>query len=230
MSSESESCAANHDAISWSGAKIAPSMVLGMPEQFDREKFKSLVLYVSAACARAKLGAVKMNKVLYFSDMLRYAQTGKSITGATYRKQTYGPVCEQLGSALAELRRDGEIEILESDYFGFRKKEFIAKRAPETKLLAPEERALVDEIVQFVCFQNSAKTISEFSHNRAWESVGFGAEIPYVSAFSIFPTSVSREAFDWAETEAHSIAQARSNKDALRDTDFAAFRGRISST
>jgi hypothetical protein len=61
-----------------------------------------------------------------------------------------------------------------------------------------------------VCHNNTAKTISELSHNRAWELAEFGAEIPYHTAYSLFPSIVSDEAIEWAKNEVADIEAQRS--------------------
>jgi hypothetical protein len=37
--------------------------------QFDRAKLKAVILYTCAKCEASKLGAVKLNKVLYYGDI-----------------------------------------------------------------------------------------------------------------------------------------------------------------
>lgn len=52
---------------------------------FKREKFKRLVHYIIwKAGKRDWFGAVKLNKVLWFSDTEAFAHTGEPITGAKY--------------------------------------------------------------------------------------------------------------------------------------------------
>ena len=57
--------------------------------QFDRAKLKTVILYVCSRCEPAQLGAVKLHKVLYFTDMLHYAHAGTAVTGATYRERPF---------------------------------------------------------------------------------------------------------------------------------------------
>lgn len=78
--------------------------------QFDREKLKAAILYACRRCGPNRLGAVKLHKVLYYSDMLRYVQSGRSITGSTYRKRPLGPTCDQLLGTLKDLQRTGQCE------------------------------------------------------------------------------------------------------------------------
>ncbi len=194
--------------------------------QFDRNKLRTVILYACSKCEPAKLGAVKLHKVLYYADMLQYAFANSPITGSTYRKRPLGPTCDQLLPMLRDLQRAGTIEVREVEYFGYRKKEFIAKEHPDLARLSNDEVALLDEVIEFVCNENTAKTISEYSHNAAWEIAAFGEELPYNSVYHIFPTQVSLEAFEWgaeqvADIEAYKRSrggtlEGRSLRDVLR--------------
>jgi hypothetical protein len=178
--------------------------------QFDRTKFKNLVLYVCTNCDPDRLGAVKLNKVLYFADMVRFAGTGTPLTGARYRKRPHGPTTDALLPTLRELAQEGAIQIEEMDYFGYRKKVYIPRRAPDASFFNAQEKELIGDIIQFVCYNNTAKTISELSHNAAWEAAEFGAEIPYHTAIYLFPSIVSEEAKEWARREVAEIETQRS--------------------
>ncbi len=198
--------------------------------QFDRAKLEAVILYTCQKCPPSRLGAVKLHKVLYFFDMLRFAESGTPATGATYRKRPHGPTCDQLLPTLRELERSSAISIEQVDYHGFRKNEYTAVVKPEMERLNEAEVSLLDDVVDFVCFQNSARTISEFSHQRPWESVEFGAEIPYESAFLLFPTDVSHEAFDRIERGLSDSEATRPRGDALGSGTLAAFRSRVLSS
>jgi antitoxin SocA-like protein len=182
------------------------------PMQFDREKYKAVVLYTCDKCKAHQLGAVKLHKVLYFADMLHYAHVGAPMTGSTYRKRPHGPTSDELLPTLRELEKTGAIQVREVDYFGYRKKEYVARELPEIERLSHTEISLLDDVVDFVCRNNSAKTISELSHNRAWEMADFGEVLPYHSAFHIFPTQVSLEVMDWARNEAGRLEAERGEK------------------
>lgn len=203
------------------------SVKRGDSMQFDRAKLKTAILYTCAKCEPSQLGAVKLHKVLYYADMLHYAHMGTPLTGATYRKRPHGPTCDNLLPTLRELARAGAIEIREVDYFGYRKKEYVALQCPEIERLSAAETALLNDVIGFVCFANTAKTISEYSHNRAWELAEFGEVLPYNSVFHLFPTQVSLEALEWASAEADQIEAERSQGNALGDVDYAVFRRRF---
>jgi hypothetical protein len=195
--------------------------------QFDRLKFKDAVLYICHKCDRSRLGAVKLNKVLYFTDMIRYAWTGTPVTGATYKKRKHGPTTDQLLSALRELSAEKKIEINDVNFFGFAKKEYVTLDEPDLSRLGKEEIILLDEVIDFVCAGNTAKSISQYSHQTPWEMVEFGEEIPYHSAFLLFPSEVSLEALEWAEAEAKEIADQTARSEQVVYTDGSVFRRRL---
>jgi hypothetical protein len=198
-----------------------------MKFQFDREKFKAVVHYICAACDPDSLGAVKLHKVLYFADMLHFAFHGTPITGSVYRKRPLGPTSDHVLGTLRDLERIGAIEIKDLYYFGYWKKHYVSKQTPDTSRLNQSERDLVDEVIDFVCRNNTAKTISEFSHNRAWERTNFGAELPYHSAFYLLPTQVSEEACEWGAKEMANLESPQSGNRALERRSFADFRSSL---
>ncbi|HXW23418.1 MAG TPA: Panacea domain-containing protein [Xanthobacteraceae bacterium] len=195
--------------------------------QYDRAKLKTVILYACLKCGPAQLGAVKLHKVLYFTDMIYYANTGVPVTGATYRKSTFGPTCDQLLVTLSRMAREKALEVREVDYFGYRKKEYTALESPEIERLNETEITLLDEVIEFVCFNNTAKTISEFSHNRAWELARHGDILKYNSVFQIYPTEVSPETMDWATAEIKAIEEQRSSGEAVASIPFASLRKKV---
>jgi hypothetical protein len=195
--------------------------------QFDRSKLKALILYAASKCSPSQLGAVKLHKLLYYSDMLHYADVGTPITGATYRKRPYGPTCDSLLPVLRELEQAGAIKIRKVDYFGYSKAEYEAIEKPDLSRFSNEELSLVNEVIEFVCSENTAKTISELSHALPWEMVEFGDALPYHNALHLFPNQVTPDAFAWAEGEAGDVAATKSTSSVLDYEDFAAFRSRV---
>ena|ERR1700730_2850986 len=194
--------------------------------QFDPSKLKAVILYVCGKFAPAHLGAVKMHKILYFSDMIHYVNFGRPLTGATFRKRQLGPTCDQLLSSLSELEKDGQLKIEEVNYFGFLKTQFIPLIPPDTSAFNESELLLLNEVVDFVCLNNTAKSISEFSHNMAWEIANFGEVLEYKSAYRLYPTQVSPEAMEWAGVEGRDLVDPTKTEQMVY-TDFETFRNRV---
>ena len=59
----------------------------------DREKFKTLVHYICWKCDDpSKLGATKLNKIIWFAERSWFLKTGEAISGVKFVKQERGPV------------------------------------------------------------------------------------------------------------------------------------------
>lgn len=198
--------------------------------QFNRAKMCAVILRATNGFRPSDMGAVKLNKVLYFVDMVHYAHFRQAITGATYRKRPNGPTTDQLLFVLREMQQDGQVKIDDVEYHGYWKKQYTPLKAEPSGLLNAEEQSLVDDVVDFVCRQNSAKTISEYSHQMPWEMAGDGGIIPYSTAMLLLPMQVSPEAFDAASKGIAEIEVVRSKSGSLGGLSVSDFLSRVSAS
>lgn len=197
------------------------------PTQFNREKMRAVILRVCHTCAAEDVGAVKLHKVLYYLDMLSYAHERRAITGATYRKRPNGPASDQLLFTLREMERAGDIRISEVDYHGYLKKEFAPLADEPLGVLSDSELSLLDDVIEFVCRHNTARSISEYSHSLPWDMADMGGEIPYRSAMLLFPMQPSPEAFDAVEQGMSEVEAARSQPGTVGLRTLGDFRSSI---
>jgi hypothetical protein len=173
---------------------------------FDRDKFKALVHYVCWRCAGdpSKLGATKLNKVLWLSDFISYYRSGAAMTGARYVKRQFGPVPRAIVPVLAELEQEGSITVRRVQFHGYEKKEYVVAHPPDMGLLQEQERTLVDGMVGFVCDRNTARTISDLSHDHIWKAAEDGEEIPYFTVFAT-PEEITEDDRAWALAEIEAV-------------------------
>jgi hypothetical protein len=109
-------------------------------------KLQELILYIAPRSeADRHFGANKLNKLLFYSDFLAYAETGRSITGATYERLEHGPAPRGLTATLEELKP--ACAEAERDYLGRKQRRIMALREPDLSELTGAEVALVDELV-----------------------------------------------------------------------------------
>lgn len=195
--------------------------------QFDRGKLRAAILHTCKSCPPDRLGAVKLHKVLYFLDMVHYAQRGTPVTGASYRKRPFGPTCVQLLPMLRDMERAGELEVITSDYFGYTKTEYRALADAEQDVLNDSELDLLNDVIDFVCNRNSARSISDFSHKLPWEQAEYGEEISYRSALLLYPIDITPEAFEAAGAGLEDIADTRQRSNTLDFPLLSDFRGRV---
>lgn len=152
--------------------------------EFDGAKFKELVLYLAQASAEDEgFGMVKLNKLLYRSDFEAFRLLGRSMTGATYEKQEYGPVARELPLALDQLAERGYIMWLRPMAGPYVRKVPSAIEAPDRSLFTTEEFQIVDTALSELG-AHGGKSVSEWSHETSagWRVKQIGEAIPYSSA------------------------------------------------
>ncbi|MDA0264392.1 MAG: Panacea domain-containing protein [Chloroflexi bacterium] len=154
-----------------------------MSVDYNEEKFKELILYISEACrAHPIFGATKLNKILFFSDFIAYEDLGSSITGAEYMALEFGPAPREMIPIREEMVLNGDIVI---ERRGSQTR-LVPERPPNSEIFSPEERAIVDRLIELLKCQD-AEWISELSHKflgwrAAWAETlytGGWATIPY---------------------------------------------------
>jgi antitoxin SocA-like protein len=154
--------------------------------EFSQRRFKDLLLYVSAKLGGdPTFGETKLNKVLFFSDFEAFRLRGRSITGAEYQKNKYGPTAR-----LYTVMRD---ELIRWDQLRVERRLVVdhVQDVPRPHNIDPnleqfdeEEVALVDRFIEEMR-RYTNKQVSDLSHERSagWNAVEMGETIPYASAF-----------------------------------------------
>jgi hypothetical protein len=195
-----------------------------MVQQFNRQKFKDVIHYIVETTRPEELGRVKLHKCLYFTDMIWFIAHGTGLTGAEYIKQPFGPCASTLGIALGELEVENRIKIGREQYFGYEKASYKSVTPVRGDHLSSDERQLIDEVVNFVCRNNTARSISDFSHTKIWSTIENGAVMPYFTALSMLPVEIDDAAVNWAKEEAAKLVTARSSSTTVQRRDYRAFR------
>ncbi len=155
--------------------------------RFDREKFKKLVHYIIWKCPDpAKLGSVKLHKILWRSDTRRYLVSGQPITGAKYVKRQFGPCAVALKAVVSELASERAIKTWRDTKFAgpYEKDVYEALRDAPVDFLTPEEKGTVDHWTKLICMETTAKNISDETHGHAWEIAALGEELPMQSVLA----------------------------------------------
>ena len=172
--------------------------------RFDPDKLRDVVHFICARCQPDELGNVKLHKILYFADMMKFVSSGQPLTGVDYIKQQFGPTARYLTSALSELGKQGLVRVDTLDYFGFEKKRYVSLADPDTSRLSNEDIQLLSDVMDLICAR-SAKEISELSHDVAWRAARMGERIPYAAALALQPTVVTDDDLKAAKLEARRI-------------------------
>lgn len=175
---------------------------------FDRGKFKALVHYVIwRAGDRHGFGAIKLNKVLWFSDARAYMLRGKPITGATYIREKWGPVPRPMMPVREELVHEHAIRVWGDRLYDYSTTRFHALRAPEgiKSTFDDEDIKTVEFWIDTIDKEHTAKSISDESHDYAWEIAELGEELPYHAIFATRMRQPDDEELKWAQSRAREL-------------------------
>lgn len=149
---------------------------------FDREKFKDALHYVIAlAGARPNFGAVKLYKVLWFSDSKTYIRSGKPITGEQYIKLQHGPVPQHAKEIISELVQEGRITASKAanDYAHWK---FKSLRPANSNRISADESETLRHWTKVIDLEHTAQSISDETHEMyAWEIAKMYEPLPYFS-------------------------------------------------
>lgn len=175
--------------------------------QLDWKKFLSTIHYVChKATDPSVLGAVKLNKVLWYSDVIRYQVAGTPITGETYVKRQHGPVPLHIPRAVEELVSRGVIARGKVDHFGHKKNEYISLLDPDLSIFSAEEISIIDEAFEHVCLNHTAKSISEETHGVIWRLAAMGEAMPYSTVFASEEGEIDENDLAWANAKLGLVA------------------------
>jgi Protein of unknown function (DUF4065) len=174
--------------------------------QFDHNKFKALLHYVVWKAGDTDgFGAVKLYKVLWFSDARAYQLHRAPITGETYVREKFGPMPRHGQSTIKELERDEAIEVTSGDFFGKAIRHFHSMRSPDKLSLTDNQRGIVKYWIKHIADEHTAQSISDESHDYAWEIAKVGEEIPYHAIFAARIRDPEGEELKWATEKAKAL-------------------------
>lgn len=160
-------------------------------------KFKALVHHIIHECARPdQLGAIRLNKVLWFSDATAFRIEGKPITTEKYLKRQRGPAPRRIEQALKALEASGDIVIVEPEY-EFDTRKLISLQRPSSKLLTNREKLITSAALSAV-LDHTANEISEMGHEDIWRAAAEGEEIPLCATLAAMPGEVTDRVVAWA--------------------------------
>jgi hypothetical protein len=174
--------------------------------KFDHNKFKALLHYIVwKAGDKDGFGATKLYKVLWFSDARAYQLEGRPITGETYVREKFGPMPRHGLSIIDELEKEGAIQVSTGDYFGKAIRHFHSTRLPDRLSLTEAQRGIVEYWIKNIADEHTAQSISEQSHDYAWEIAKLGEEIPYHAIFGTRIRDPEGEELKWASDRAKEL-------------------------
>ena len=171
-----------------------------LPATVDQARLDAIVHHVCAYIEDpSKLGATKLNKILWYSDVYSFIRTGETITHATYIKQKFGPVPRDIMASRNRLVSQGKIIEREAPFYGYAQTQFIALVKPDISMFSPDNIAIVDGVSSSISDDHSATSISNATHDEVWKCAEIGEEIPIWAILGSGLEEASQEDLVWVE-------------------------------
>lgn len=145
-----------------------------------------LILYVLGRCRRKSFfGDTALNEILYFTDFINFATTGRSITGVPYLKEKYGPAPDPatLRTARNQLIRDGRLNIQVDSCCGLSQTVSLATDRADCSVFDRSELHLVDYILFQFCRYAGDEIAGITKMDLGWQMSDFGKSIPYYTVW-----------------------------------------------
>lgn len=148
-----------------------------------KQRFRELMIYVSKRSENDPyFGAIKLNKILYYSDFNAFQILGQPITGMAYFRLKFGPAPQALIPIRRELIGEGAIEIRNVLIGTYWQDRTIALRDAILSYFAADELAIVDKVIHDLWAQNATE-VSDASHDVRWRTLRDRDSMPYEFAY-----------------------------------------------
>jgi len=150
----------------------------------NTEKFKNVLLYIlERSAGKPNVGETVLYKLLYFCDFNYYEIYETHLTGARYKKLSYGPVPHDMQSIISKMASSGQLQKVKSEYFGKPQTRLLPLIKPDLTTFSAAEKDVIDSVINQMS-DWSAKTISDYSHNdKPWRATELNDTIDYELAF-----------------------------------------------
>ena len=135
--------------------------------EFNPAKFNELVLLlVNLSTEDPRLSRVKLNKLLYRSDVEAFRLLGQSISGATYIRGEYGPMAAELPWAEERLGERGYLSYRAEQAGPYPQKVPVAHEGADETQFSEDELAIAKRAVEELR-DYGGKAVSDWSHEES---------------------------------------------------------------
>ncbi|MBW9054844.1 Panacea domain-containing protein [Rhizobium mesosinicum] len=170
---------------------------------YDKERLKHLIHYVIwKVGARPGFGATKLYKTAWFSDAKSFVLLGKSITGAQYLRQKYGPIPKygmQVRSELTEMGYIAQSKDADGHW------QFRSLIPPKREWFSAGELEHIDYWADHIANNHTAASISEESHDLGWEIAKMNEVLPFHSVLVSRIREPNERQMEWARRRAREL-------------------------
>lgn len=163
-------------------------------KNMETDKTEAIIAYIinyfQCNDSLAKLGKVKLIKILWYADREFMYKYYKELTDLEYRKMPRGPMPTNIDFILEDMEKKGIIKSFEISKFGYTQQSFLCLQEPDLNNFTPQEISVLDKVIVDL-LNKTATQISKETHDELWHSIEQGKIMPLESVFlqDIVPTT-----------------------------------------
>lgn len=162
---------------------IVSDIRISVPQK-NIEKFKQVLLYVLGRTAgKPNIGMTALYKLLYFIDFDYYEKYEEQLMGLTYIRNHYGPTPREFVKVVEQMKKDDEIEEIQSHHFAYEQKKFLPHREPDLTRLSAQELEMIDDVLGRYGNLTAAQLTSISHEDTPWAVADEGENIDYEHVF-----------------------------------------------
>jgi uncharacterized phage-associated protein len=139
------------------------------------ESVAAMAHYVVAKAQPGKLGHVKLNKILWYSDLEYYRWHGVSLTGLRqYSRMPQGPISSDVARAVGRLVKAEKVAERTIQIDGFPRREIVSLEYPDRSMINDEQADILDRMTSIIA-PLTANQLGRMTHDdRLWQQVETG--------------------------------------------------------
>ncbi|MGA3310186.1 MAG: Panacea domain-containing protein [Xanthobacteraceae bacterium] len=133
------------------------------------QRVAAAVHYVIAKADSGQLGYVKLNKVLWYSDLEHYRSHGVSITGLKhYTRTQVGPMSKEISRAVGRLVKERKVAERTVQVTDYSRREMISLEQPDFSVLIAEQIGILNRMIDIIAPLTASQLSQMTSDDRLW--------------------------------------------------------------
>jgi hypothetical protein len=154
--------------------------------------------YVIARTEPSELGYVKLNKILWYSDLEYYRRHGESLTSLQhYTRMPQGPMSKDVSRAVRFLEKQGRVTERRTKVIDFTRRELIWLKEPALSEFTAEQIDLLNQVIDIIA-PLTADQISKITHDDPLWNELKNNDLMAIGPGSIIARPPRPRELDWA--------------------------------
>jgi hypothetical protein len=152
------------------------------------ERIAPAVHYLIANTQPGQLGYVKLNKILWYSDLEHYRWHGVTITGLRqYSRTPQGPISPYISHTVARLVKRARVALRAVNIGGCTRQQMICLEPPDLSALTKKQIDILDSTAKFIAPLSAGRLRQMMLDDALWQELCNDEMMPIATASVMTP-------------------------------------------